>query len=395
MKKKMPVLKPDRVSLGEFLSPYDKIILEDVISLGGFNNAHAHLDRADTIDDVYLTHINTTPLEASSLPLRAKQNLAGDLHRGKAYTKDDLRERMSRVLRRLILLGTTRLTTCIDASPNIAEGGMLAIDTALSLKKEFAGQIEMRIGPNPIFGFKEGSSRWEIFVEAASKADFLSCLPEKDDFPSAGTRDGKIGFRPHIRRVMELGCKLEKEVHLHLDQANDPGEAGTETLIEGLRWLDQPKIPKHKGPTVWVIHMISPSGYSEERFSRLIDNLLRFNLGVIVCPTAAVSMRQLRPIEAPLHSSIARVLELCKVGVPVLLGSDNICDVFVPQGDGDMLTEVKMAGHATRFSIPYVWAKLAAGVVLNEVDRATVGRFLYQDRKAFSSINPNYQPAVD
>ena len=195
--------------------------------------------------------------------------------------------------------------------------------------------------------------------------------------------------------VMELGCELGKEVHLHLDQANDPTEVGTETLIQGLKWMDQPKIPDHSGPSVWIIHMISPSAYDEMRFRRLIDSLLELNLGVIVCPTAAISMRQLRPIETATHNCIARLSELCKHKIPVLLGSDNICDVFVPQSDGDMLTEIKMGGHAIRFAPPYVWAKLAAGVPLNEVDRATIGEVLYQDRKTFFGVDPKWQPAVD
>jgi len=391
---KSEVLLKDSMA-GRNLSPYDRMLLEMVQGLGGFNNAHAHIDRADTLDEAYLRHINTTPLEASSLPLSVKQNLVGDLHRGLAYTEEDLRERMRRVINRLINYGTTSLATCIDATSDISENGLLAFRVATELKKEFADQIKITIGPNPIFGFKKGSGRWEIFVEAAKTADFLSGLPEKDEFVNLSSHDGRVGFRQHLRMVLELGCELNKEVHLHLDQANDPNEIGTEILIEGLEWIGQPQIPNHCGPTVWVIHMISPSGYGEKRFNKLIDGLQKFNIGVIICPTAAISMRQLRPINSPVHNSIARILELCKRRIPILMGSDNICDVFVPQSDGDMLTEIKIGGHSVRFAIPYVWAKLGAGAPLNEVDRATVGRVLYQDRKAFCSIKPDWTPAVD
>jgi len=377
------------------LSVYDKMFLEEAQKYGGFNNAHAHLDRADTLSGEYLDHINTTPLEAASLPLRAKQNLTGYLHTGLAYTEKNLRQRMTQVIKRLIGYGTTRVASCIDTTPDIGENGQLAFRVALELKEEFSDQINLELAPNPIFGFKEGSGRWEAFAEAAKKADFLSALPEKDDFSDQFKRDGRIGFRKHLRMVIELACKLKKEVHIHLDQANDPTEAGTETLIEGLRWIDQPEIPNNDGPSIWAIHMISPSAYSENRFSHLIDGLLECNIGVILCPTAAISMRQLRPTEAPIHNSIVRMLELLKKKVPVLLGSDNIGDVFVPQGDGDMLTEIKMGGHSLRFAPPHVWAKLAAGVLLNDVDRATIGEVLYQDRLVFKKINPNWTPVLD
>ena len=379
------------------ISPYDRMLLEDIQILGGFYNAHAHLDRADTLDDKYLRHINTTPLEASSLPLSVKQNLTGDLHRGVAYTKENLAERVRRVVERQIAYGVTKLDTCCDATPDLADDGLIAIHELLAIKKEFEKRIKIRVGPMPIFGFKEGSGRMEVF-EIASRlegVDFLACLPEKDDYSNPENRDGKIGYRNHIRRVVALGCELKKEVHIHVDQANDPAETGTETLIEGLRWIDQPSIPDHTGPTIWAVHMISTSAYEEDRFARIIDGLLELNIGVIVCPSAALSMRQLRPVKVPSHNSIARVLELIKRQVPLRLGTDNICDVYVPQGDGDPLTEIKIAGHAVRLAIPYVWAKLSAGHPLNDVDRATVGRVLYQDTKAFTCRNPNWQPAVD
>gem|GEM_PF-368276 len=391
--KKAPLQR--NILLPRLLSPYDKMLLETVQQYGGFFNAHGHLDRADTLDDIYLSHINTTPLEASILPLSVKQNLTGDLHRGPAYTADDLRQRMTKTLERLIAYGTTGFATCVDATPDIKENGMLAIRTALELKQEFADRLKLHIAPNPIFGFKEGSPRWEVFKEAAKLCDYLSALPEKDDFSDPRDRDGKIGYRGHLRRVIELACELKKEVHVHLDQANDPTEHGTETLVEALRWLDQPRIEGHTGPTVWAIHSISPAAYDENRFARLIDGLLEFNVGIIVCPTAAISMRQLRPIQSPAHNSIARVLELIKKKVPVQLGSDNICDVFVPQGDGDMLTEVKMGGHSLRLATTSVWAKLAAGIAPNEVDRATVGRALWEDRKAYKRVDPSWEPAIE
>ncbi|MFA5361414.1 MAG: hypothetical protein WC290_03115 [archaeon] len=375
------------------LSPYAKLILEGVQRCihAGFYNAHAHIDRADTIDGKYLAMVNLDPIEAANLPLRAKQNLTGYLHQGPAYTEEDLFSRMRSVIERSIMCGTVSLDTCIDATPDIAENGLLAIRVTNDLKSEYSEKIKIRIAPNPIFGFKKGSGRWEVFREAANSSDFLSALPEKDD----GEHDGRIGFRKHIRMVVELGCELKKEVHFHLDQANDPNECGTETLIEGLRWLDQPQIPNHEGPVVWVIHAISPSGYREERFKKLVDGLLEMNIGIIVCPTAAISMRQLRPIFSPNHSSIARMLDFLKRRVPVLLGSDNIGDVFVPQGDGDMLTEIIMAGHALRLAPPHVWAKIGAGMSLNDIDRAAIGSTLYQDTKSFKEICCDWQPAVD
>lgn len=382
------------VTAGRILSPYDRTLLEGVVALGGFYNAHGHLDRADTLDDIYLSHMGMSTMEAASMPLSVKQQLTGYLHTGPAYTEEDLRARMSRVIERQIAYGATSFDTCIDVTPDIGEDGMLAWRISGELQKEFTSRIKIRRAPNPIFGFKHETERWEVYRKAAASADYLSGLPEKDDFSDVSQRDGRVGFKQHMRMVLELGCELHKEVHFHLDQANDPNEKGAETLINALEWFLQPQIPGHQGPTVWAIHAISPSAYTESRFGELAQGLLKHNIGVIVCPTAAISMRQLRPLLAPTHNSIARVMELAKLGISLRLGSDNICDVFVPQGDGDMLTEIKMAGHAVRLALPSVWAKLGAGVALNRVDRTAVGRWLYEDRKSFVAADPNWQPAV-
>jgi len=377
---KTKLQKQENIIIDRCLSPYDKLILDLVQQYGGFFNAHTHLDRADTLDDIYLRHINTTPLEASSYPLSVKQNLTGDLHRGRAYTEGDLRHRMENVIERLINYGTTGVATCIDVSPEIGEDGLLVWRVARELKEKFKDSIAIKIAPNPIFGFKEGTRHWEIFVEASKNADFLTTLPEKDD-PKI---DGKIGFRENIRKVIELGCNLKKEVHIHLDQANDPREEGTLKLIEGLRWMDKP-------PAVWAIHCISPSTYPEPKFNKLLAGLLEHNIGVIVCPSAALSMRQLRPLNVPTHNSIARVLDLVKNKVPVMIGTDNIADVFVPQSNGDMLTELLILGHAIRFATPYVLAKLAAGIPLNDVDRAAIERTMREDRLSYRTIDPNWK----
>jgi len=377
------------------LSWWEQQVLLHVKELDGFYNAHAHLCRAGTLEPRYLDHIGTTPLEASSFPLAVKQNLVGDLHRGIAYTYDDLVLRMTKEVERQIAFGTTRLDTNIDATPDLRDEGLLAITAVQKVRALYENRIKIRIAPTPIFGFKEGTGRWETFKRVAEYCDYLSGLPEKDDYSQRSERGGKVGFRVAIRKVLELGCELNKEVQFHLDQANNPFEVGTETLLEGLRWIGQPKLDTSE-PSVWIVHMISPSAYDEDRFRRVVEGLLEHRVGVIVCPSAAISMRQLRPLVAPTHNSLARVLELIRMKVPLRLGTDNICDVFVPQSDGDLLTELKIASNAVRLASPSIWAKLATGTPLNNVDIASCGRALYEDRKAFSAVAPlNWKFAFD
>lgn len=382
------------------LPEYDKIVIDRSNAYGGFYNAHAHLDRAYTLADKYLEHTGSTPLKASNLPLSVKQNLVGDLHTGPAYKPKDLRERMTMALdRQQKLFGVKRIDTNIDATPDLPGGGLLAIHIALELKRKFAKRgLDVRIAPTPIFGFKhdpeDNIPRLEVFKRAAKLCDYLSLLPEKDDYAKDADPKGRIGFKHHVRIGIELAREQGKEIQFHVDQMDVPFEEGALRVLEVLESQYQPR-SKLGEPMIWLIHMISPSAYSEQRFRLLMEKLLEFNVGVIVCPTAALTMRQLRVVDTPKHNSIARVGELIKAKVPLRIGTDNISDVFVPQGDGDMLTEIKLGDIAVRLNLPHIWAKLACGEPLNNFDIHEVGGALHEERKANLKINPNWVSAIE
>jgi hypothetical protein len=59
----------------------------------------------------------------------------------------------------------------------------------------------------------------------------------------------------------------------------------------------------------------------------------------------------MKPLDkiAPLHNSIAPVTKLLAHKVPVLLGVDNIHDLFMPLVDGDMWFECRLLMEACRY----------------------------------------------
>ena len=360
------------------MSEYDELLIDSVKALGGFCNAHSHLDRNSTLSLSYLQAVGIDPVEGASLPLRAKQNLTGELHKGPAYRPEDLKTRMMESLNRQCSMLTRTVATMVDATPDLPDDGLMVINIANEIKREMKDKIDLKVGAHPIFGFRK-QERWEVYREAAKKCDFLGGLPEKDEPPT----DGRIGFKQHLKRILLLGQELKKPVHFHVDQANDPKETGTETLIEAVEWIGAPEIKGSNSPTVWAIHAISPSNYNQKRFNKLVDGLLKNNIGVICCPSAALSMRQLRPVKSPIHNSMARILEMVEAGVEVRIGTDNICDVFVPSSDGYILTEIKILSNAIRFYIINVLAKLAAGKRLNEMDKEMIRRSLAADQEFF------------
>ena len=347
---------------------FEEELRKAVKNLGGWHNAHAHVDRSFVMESRYVDHADMDPWDIATYPLEAKQHTTGALHEGLAYSRESLRERITRALETSIEHGTRRFDSFIDTTADCIK--LDALEVALELKQTYKEKIDFRVGAYPIFGFKDDQpERWNIFREGAKVADFIGTLPERDSRPT------HIGFKEHFRRVLNLANELGyKEVHMHVDQSNYPHENGTETLIEAVRWLrpDASGRIQRRMPTVWAVHALSISSYSEDRFKRVVEGLYETNIGVIVCPSATLSNKQNRNIMVPMHNSITRVLELLLADIPVRIGTDNVEDFFLPAGSLDLYNEIGYAANALRFYNFTTWAKIATSERLNEVDKMKI-----------------------
>ena len=99
---------------------------------------------------------------------------------------------------------------------------------------------------------------------------------------------------------------------------------------------------------VYGVHAVSLAAQPPHEQDRVIKLCKEADLGIIVCPSAAISMKQL-DMQSHLHNSIAPYPKLREAGVRTFLGVDNIHDLFMPMVDGDVWTECRMLMEACRF----------------------------------------------
>merc|ERR1719408_296505 len=170
-------------------------------------------------------------------------------------------------------------------------------------------------------------------------ADFCGGLPSKD----RGQEE------KHLDIVMQTAKELNKMVEVHVDQENNPLQNETELLR-------RKTIEHGMQGRVYGIHSISVSAKDESEQDRIIALCKEADIGVVICPSAALSMKQL-PMQAPLHNSIGPFVKLKEAGVRTYLGIDNIADLFMPVVDGDMYTEARMLMESCRY---YDLEKVAA-----------------------------------
>lgn len=350
---------------------------DEIARLGGMFNAHLHLDRAGTLDEVYMEASGHRILENSHVSLHQKHSLINDLHAGKAYQGDDFDSRVNAFVSDMVAVGTRRADTLVDVTEDGV--GLMALRRLEAIKAARAGEIDIRIGAYSPFGFVDAEpGRWDLMERGAEQADFLAALPEADDRDEYPTH---IGFHEHCVRLIKLARQHGKMLHVHVDQRNEPAEAGTERLLDAIR-----ETGGYPGdgtePMIWAVHMISPSTYDDVRFQRLVDGLLAYNVGVITCPSAAIGMRMYRPLQTPTYNSIPRILELLAAGVQVRMGSDNIADICSPSTTADLVDEVFVLSAAIRFYEPRILAKLATGLPLDAEERAFIKDHLVKNEAA-------------
>ncbi|MGR3491211.1 MAG: hypothetical protein ACU0DW_04065 [Shimia sp.] len=356
-------------------------LIDRVAERGGLFNAHLHIDRAETLEHTIELLAQEGRSDVSAIGLMQKHWLIPAIHNSPCYDSPALRDRVKGCLLRMAQLGTRRAHSVVDVTADRV--GLTALDTLLDLRREMSPTIDFHVGAYNPLGFRDDApDRWALLARGAEKAHFIGGLPERDD--TADYPD-HIGFEASCQRLIRLSHELEKPLHLHVDQKNLPTEAQTEAVIDIVR--RDGLIPAAPEPLIWLIHVISPSTYEEDRFLAMAKALAKLNIGVICCPLAALSMRQIRPVTGPTHNSIARVLDLLAAGVHVRLGSDNVCDITSPLGTLDLMDEVIAIAHAERFYDADVLTHLATGEKLPSDLRDRVATHLADNRRACRSAS--------
>ena len=362
-----------RMKFPPFFEALDRLIR----AKGGACNAHLHIDRAGTYDETVRLLQARGVRDGANATLAGKHSMIPMIHASPLYDRASLIERVSFYLDAMIEVGTTRADSVVDVT--LDRVGVTALDTLMDLSAQYAGHIDFRLGAYSPLGFRDDEpQRWALLETAAERAHFVGILPERDD---RADYPDHIGFAECCRRGLALAARQGKDLHIHVDQVNHPQECGGELVARLVREMGLGR-GAGQTPFVWLIHFISPSTYPEPQFRALVEDLALLGIGVICCPSAAISMRQLRPLSAPGFNCIARVLDLLDMGVQVRIGSDNVCDITSPMGTPDLVQEVFVLANALRIYDLEILARIAAGQPLDTAERARLRAHLDEDAAA-------------
>ena len=289
-----------------------------IIYKGGFVNAHAHLDRANTATFFSKEEQYKFLKEKWKLVDKVKTN----------STKFDYVNRINKVLYDQINLQVKSVCSFIDIDTTV---GTKAIDAAFELSKEdrVKNRIDFVIATQTLKGVLDDEER-RLLNQNIEKAHIIGSLPGADK-----------GFEAqHLDIVMAWAKTYKKRLHVHVDQLNTPAEKETELLArKTIAWGLEGQVT--------AVHSISlachPKHYRDEVYKLSKDAGLSF----ITCPSAWIDHPRREDL-APIHNSITPVDELIKNDLVVAIGSDNIHDVYKPYCNGDMMFELRMLLEACK-----------------------------------------------
>jgi len=294
-----------------------ELILDKISKKGGFVNTHAHLDRAYTITPETLYLANATLQEKWFLVDSIKKNSS-------VY---QIYDRMAYGVESMIEQGVQAIGTFIDIDEVV---GDKCIKAAQMVRENYSSDIQIKFINQTLKGVIDPVARnW--FDIGAEFVDIIGGLPAKDK--------GRGG--DHLDILMDTAKRLNKPVHVHVDQFNTSLEKETELLID--------KTVEHgMNGRVTAIHSISIGAHPISYRQKLYKKMAEADVMLITCPTAWIDSKRSEEL-TPIHNSIAPVDELVPNGITVSIGTDNISDILKQFSDGNMWTELHLLLESCRF----------------------------------------------
>lgn len=286
-------------------------------SKGGFKPLHAHFDKSNVVNPYLLK-------QAQKESMQEKWDSYNEIKAN--YTYEDIYQRAESCIHTFIKQKASIVRTFADADSII---GQMCIDALLKLKEDYQNIIKIEIAVQPIQGL-DNKQDYNSYYTACKKADLVGGLPSRDKNP-----------KEHLYKLFEIASTLNKPLDVHVDQLNSPQEKETQLLLDVKREFSL-------NTKVNIIHAISLSCQPEHYQQAIAQRLAEQQVGVIICPSAALSMKPLQNFIAPIHNSIAPLQVLVDNNVELALGIDNIHDLYMPLVDGDMWFECRLLMEATR-----------------------------------------------
>lgn len=288
------------------------------LALPPFVESHVHLD---------------TCLTAG----QPRWNMSGTLFEGierweerkETLTREDVRERVNKVIRMQAANGVQYVRTHVD----INDPDLTALQEILELREEVRDFIDIQIVAFPQYGilsYPDGRNLLEKALQMG--ADAAGAIPHFEF-----TREYSV---ESLNICFELAQKYNKLIDVHCDEIDDEASRGLETVAARAYETGMKDM-------VTASHTTAMHSYNNAYMIRLMRLLKLSEMNFVA--NSCVNMHLGGRVDTyPKRRSLTRVKELTAEGCNVSFGNDDVFDPWNPMGNGSMRDAVFMglyAGH--------------------------------------------------
>lgn len=292
----------------------------------GFIDAHQHLDKTGAV----------APNPSGSL--QGARDAFAAFARG--VTPADVAGRAARTMARCLKRGTTAIRSHVNVDK---DAGFIGLNALSELRAAWADRLTLQLVAFMIPHPRQDYDWLAANVDAAAeRADAIG---------------GTVAVAEDPERYLDLlfsaAVRHKKPIDLHMDEHLDAARHRFDLVFERVRRFGM------RGRVV-LSHASVLSALPDQEFSRIGDQILALDLGVITLPAANLYI-QGRGQEILPPRGLTRVAPLARAGAKIATASDNIQDPFIPTGSGDMLEMARwtlLAGHLHASELPVAYGMI-------------------------------------
>tara|TARA_B100000686_G_C16791344_1_gene978932 strand:- start:340 stop:1581 length:1242 start_codon:yes stop_codon:yes gene_type:complete len=286
-------------------------------------NGHVHHDKSNLGDIM-------RPNETNSF----QECLEITWEHKRTYTTDDIVERASRAIREGILNGTTVYRVFADVD---TIGGLKPVEGIIALREKWAGIVDIEAVDFPQEGIIRDPGCKELMREAmVMGADVVGGLPWHEHLDEDA--------RTHIDFCFELAMEHDKDIHMLVDDTDNPNS-------RSLEYLASKTIRENYQGRVSASHCGALAAYDNVHAQKVIDLVVEAQVSIATNPHISL-VAQGRFDTNNMRRGVTRAKDLWNSGANVFSAQDDVNDPYYPFGRNDQQEVASYVCHTCHMTYP-------------------------------------------
>ena len=284
-------------------------------------NGHIHLDKCH-LQERMLPNKNYSFAECLELTWEHKAH----------YTVEDILERAGRAIEEGILNGATVFRAFADVD---TIGKLRPLEGLLALRERWRNIVHIEVVAFPQEGLIRDPGA-DLLMEEAMRmgAGVVGGLPWFEMLDEDA--------RAHIDWCFELAKKYDKDIHMLVDDTDNP-------MSRSLEYLAVKTMREGYHGRVSASHCGALAAYDEVHARKIMDLVKEANVSISTNPHISLVVQGRFDLE-PIRRGITRVKQLWHLGVNVFSSQDDVADPFYPFGRNDQQEVAAYVCHAAHMT---------------------------------------------